>query len=80
MSVDKAIEIYVDFTSKVFSAKQIGRDGKFSTKTLEDTIRNIMVNVTNDSEERLWDRRPNACKVYVYFSITSLQALNLVEP
>ena len=63
MSIDDAIETYVDFASKVFSGEQIGRDGKFSTKTFEETIKTIVRSVTGDSDERLFDRRPNACKV-----------------
>ena len=63
MSIEKAIEAYVDFISKVFSTRQIGRDGKFSTKTFEDAIKDIIMNVTNNPDERLLDERSNACKV-----------------
>ena len=63
MSIDKAIATYVDLTSKVFSAGQIGLDGRFSTKTFEDIIKNVVISVTNDSDECLLDRRPSACKV-----------------
>ena len=63
MTVDKAIETYVDFASKVFSTRQIGRDGKFSTKTFEDTIKGIITDVTGNSDERILDGRSSACKV-----------------
>ena len=63
MPIDKAIETYVDFTSKVFSAGQIGLDGKFNTKTFENTIKNIVRSVMDDPDECLLDQRPNACKV-----------------
>ena len=63
MSIDKAIETYVDFTSKVFSARQIGRDGKFSTTAFEDTIRSIIKDATGNSDERILDGRSHACKV-----------------
>ena len=63
MSIDKAIETYVDFSSKVFAPGKIGLGGKFSTKTFEDGIKTIVLSVTDDPNERLLDRRSNACKV-----------------
>ena len=63
MSVDKAIDTYVDLVSKVFSARQIGRDGKFNTKTFEDAIKSIVMNATNDVDECMLDQRNDACKV-----------------
>ena len=63
MSIDDAIKYYVKFAERVFSAKQIGRDGKFNEKTFEDAIKEIVAKVTKNPQERMLDKRSNACKV-----------------
>ena len=63
MSIDDAIAAYVDFTETVFSATKIGGDGKFSTKTFEEAIKQIVMRVTKNAHERLLDDHPEACRV-----------------
>ena len=63
MSVDDAIESYVRFSKRVFSAKQIGREGKFNAKTFEEAIIEVIERITKNPHERMMDQRPNACKV-----------------
>jgi len=65
MSVDEAIEAYDAFAEKIFSAKRIGRHGKFDAKIFEDTVKGIVTKVTQNAHERMMDDRSNACKVYV---------------
>ena len=65
MSIDDAIDSYVNLSKRVFSAKQIGEDGKFNAKTFDEAIVEIIESITQNPHEPLLDQRPNSCKVYV---------------
>ena len=63
MSIDQAIETYVDFVSKVFSARQTGLDWKFNTRIFEEIVKDIVKGATGDSNEPILEQRSGACKV-----------------
>ena|ERR1700761_7103193 len=62
MSVVDAIECYNELTKTVFTAIQIGKDGKFKAEVLEDVIKKIVEIQTGTDEERMLDVREDACK------------------
>ena len=62
MTIDKAIACYISLTEKVFSSTQIGSDGKFSSKALEDALKKIMDEECGNPAERIMDNYPSACK------------------
>jgi hypothetical protein len=73
ISTGDAIKCYADLSKRVFSAKQVGRDGKFSANKLRDVIREVVGKETGNQDELMKDLRPNACKVWVSFSSCSYQ-------
>lgn len=71
MSTEDAIKCYADFSQRIFSAKQIGRDGKFSANKLRDAIRGVVGRETGNADELMRDSRPNTCKVFVVAKLAS---------
>jgi hypothetical protein len=68
LSVDKAIEAYGDFASKVFSDKKLRwQDGMFKANNLEKAIRAIVQESNDDPDARMFDPRPSSqvCKTYI---------------
>ncbi|KAF8586137.1 FabD/lysophospholipase-like protein [Ramaria rubella] len=67
MSVAKAIEYYGTLAQRVFSdMKPFGKDGKFKASKLEEVIKEIVNEKTQDREECLLSGRGNqGCKTFV---------------
>ena len=66
MSMDDAIECYVNLSKEVFSAKQIGRDGKFKASKLEEVLKRVIKQHTGNADEQMMDKRSDGqvCKTY----------------
>jgi hypothetical protein len=67
MSVDEAIEHYGLLSEQVFSKVKSTGDGKFMASKLEQVIKKIVCDVTQDTETRMLDLRPEheVCRTYV---------------
>ena len=65
MSIVDAMACYNELTTTVFTATQIGRDGKFKAEVLEKAIKKIVEVQSETGDERMLDTRENACKTYV---------------
>jgi hypothetical protein len=69
LSVDKAIDAYGNFASKVFSdKKQFWKDGMFKASNLEKAIQAIIQESLGDPDACMFDPRPSSevCKTYVH--------------
>ena len=66
MAVIDAIEYYSDLTKTVFTATQVGQDGKFKAKVLEKAIKKVVGMRAGTDEERILDMRDDACKTYEF--------------
>jgi hypothetical protein len=74
LPVDKAIEAYSNFASKVFSdKKQFWKDGMFKASNLEKAIQEIIQESIGDPNARMFDPRPSSevCKTYVHVVASS---------
>ena len=67
MSVDEAINHYGVLSKQVFSKVKLTGDRKFMASELEKVIKNIVGDVTQDTEERMMDPRSDGklCRTYV---------------
>ena len=66
MSIDDAIDCYCNLSKEVFSAKQIGGDGKFKASKLEEVLKRVIELQTGNADERMMDTRSDGrvCKTY----------------
>ena len=66
MPVVDAIEYYNELTKTLFTATQVGQDGKFKAKVLEEAIKKVVEIRAGVDEERMLDTRDNACKTFAF--------------
>ncbi|KIJ50301.1 hypothetical protein M422DRAFT_159868 [Sphaerobolus stellatus SS14] len=73
MSINDVIDCYEQLTKTVFKATQVGRDGRFDHKVLEEVIKDVVKHQVGTDEEGMLDNRDNACKTCVIYLQLLLQ-------
>jgi hypothetical protein len=82
LSIDKAIEAYGDFASKVFSDKKLPwQDGMFKASNLEKAIRAIIQDSIEDPDAGMFDPRPSSevCKTHVHLPLLIATKLTVAQ-
>ena len=68
MDVDTAIDSYNNLAQEVFSERQLWPgDGRFKATNLEEAIKSVVRDITNNPEEPLLEDDTLVCRTWVYY-------------